>query len=163
MQLNGSLVLAKARPGKQGEAEVNGGRVQCIDVALNVKIEIIPLVQVLCLQDEHLGEVGVYSPGSALIRLGKGASGDAAPEAHVIQPALHRIQGEYDIPETEAVGQLGECQAKELVPAGKRLDPMVAAVPGDTLAELIPRRHIHDLGENRHFGTHKTPLGMVMG
>jgi hypothetical protein len=61
------------------------------------------------------------------------------------------------------MGQLGKGKAKELIPAGECFYAMVTVVSGYAFTKLILWRHLHDLRENRHPETHKTPQKMLLG
>jgi hypothetical protein len=59
-----------------------------------------------------------------------------------------------DVPQALPVGELGESHAKELVPAGKALDLVVAAVPIDAFAKLLWRYKVHQLRKDCFPGIH---------
>jgi hypothetical protein len=66
----------------------------------------------------------------------------------VIQFWAHGPQAHLDVPQTFAVRQLRESQAKELIQAGKVADTSVAAVTFHTFVEGFQGQVVHQLGEN---------------
>ena len=87
--------------------------------------------------DEGIGEVGIQAPVALLVGVGKGVAGDAAAQAQVVEFVPVCAQGDFDIAQALAVGELGEGQAQELVEAGKGFDVAVAVVVLDAVAECF--------------------------
>ena len=72
----------------------------------------------------------------------------------MIQFGLGSPEARLDIAQTFPEGQLGEGHAEELVPAGERLGPMIAAISGNALAELVDRQVLDELREDGPSAVH---------
>src|SRR3972149_3371113 len=95
--------------------------------------------------NEELAEVGVDPPIARLVRVREGASRDPASQARVVELRLHGAQAGLDVAKALPVRHLGEGQAEELVVAGERMGPMLAAVPLDAPLEGAARNAVHQL------------------
>ena len=73
---------------------------------------------------------------------------------------LMRIQASFNIPQTLATGQLGICQAEELIIRGELLGPMLSTVSVDAEIEFVPWQILKKLLENRFAGMHWHPPEM---
>ena len=105
--------------------------------------------------DKDLGEVGVDSPVSHLVCIGKIVPRDRAANAHVIELRLHGAKTDLDVAKAFAVGELGKCYVSEVILASERLDFEVASIPLDAAVEPAQREHVHDLRE--HFPVYMHP------
>jgi hypothetical protein len=96
--------------------------------------------------------------------------GDGGAEAHAIEFVWARTQADFYVGQAFPVSDLSEGHGQELIPAREAADPMVAVVAVDTTAKLFAMNPVHDLTENRLFGSHwaslalpvlqKTPIGV---
>ena len=64
-----------------------------------------------------------------------------------------------DVAPAFPVGQLGEGQGPVLLGAGKRPDPVIAAIPVDDPRESSPWQEVHELSEQGLAGVHEHLLG----
>jgi hypothetical protein len=66
------------------------------------------------------------------------------------------------IPEAFPVGELGECHAEVLVPAGKADHLVIAVVSLDAFSEFVCGDKVHQLGKDRFPGIHVPPPHSLM-
>ena len=64
-----------------------------------------------------------------------------------------------DVAQAFPVGQLGEGHGPVLLGAGKRPDPVIAAIPVDDPRESSPWQEVHELSEQGLAGVHEHLLG----
>jgi len=95
--------------------------------------------------DEGAGNIGIQAPVALLVGVGQGIAGDAAAQSQVVEFVLVCAQGDLDVAQAFAVGELGEGQTEELVEAGEGLDVAVAVVAFDTTAEAVHGQVGHEL------------------
>ena len=137
VRLDAPLRLPELRPREQGEAEVDGGRVEGVDSVGQIHPEVLPGVQRPGHRDENLGEVGVDPPVPYLIGTGQGIAVNRAPEPHVVKLRPGGEQAGLDVSETFPEGELGEGHCQKLIPTGEGLDLEMAVVSVDAFAELV--------------------------
>ena len=127
--------MAEARPGKDGQTQVNGGGVEGIDGIIEFQSQVFVGIQGSGQSNQGMGEVGVEAPVALLVGVGEGIAGHAAAQSHVIQFVLVRPEANFNIAQALAVSELGECHTQELVETGKRFDVPIALIPLDATAE----------------------------
>ena len=149
MHFDRTFAFAKLGPRKQREAKVDGGGVQGVNRLLQVDSERFVGIEGTGLGNEHFGKVLVDAPIALLVGFGQGAAGDLAPNAHVVQFALHGTQTSFDIPQTLPVRELCKGHAEKLIHARKSFDFVIAPVALDAFAKLVLRKKIEQLRENR--------------
>ena len=109
-----------------------------------------------------MSKVGINPPGSGLIGVGKGISGDLPPNAKVIKYGFDCPQADLYVSEAFAKGKLGECHAEELVPAREADHFVIAVVSLDAFSELVCGDKVHQLGKDRFPGIHVPPPHSLM-
>lgn len=149
-------------PREKSQTEVDGRRIQGIDRLSQFDAERIGGVKFSSFFDEDLSEVGINPPVPGLIGMGKGIAGDLSPDAQVIKSGLGCPQADLDIPEAFSVGELSECHAEVLVPAGKADHLVIAVVSIDAFSELVCGNKVHQLGKDRFPGIHVLPPHSLM-
>jgi hypothetical protein len=155
VNLDGRFGALVRSPGKQGQAEVDDGRVQGKDGFLKGESERLVGIQSAGFGDEGLGEVGVDPPVALFIGVGQGIARDQrAAKPHVIEAWLHGAQAGLDVPQALAIGQLGKRQGEELIHAGKALHLVLATVALHTAMKLLDGEQGHDLREDGAAGVH---------
>ena len=92
----------------------------------------------------------------------EGIAGDLPPDAQMIKSGLGCPQADLDIPEAFPVGELGECHAQVLVPAGKADHLVIAVVSIDAFSEFVCGNKVHQLGKDRFPGIHVLPPHSLM-
>ena len=155
VQFDGGLVPAERSPRKECEAEVNGGGVQRISRRLEFKAKGFIGVERRGLLDEHLGEVGEDTPVPLFIGHRQRVAGGGLADAGVIEFRAEGRQTGFDVAQTFAPRQLGECQHEELFVSGQLADAEVALVTGDTLVEFVFGQEVEELGEDGATFVHK--------
>ena len=84
---------------------------------------------------------------------------DRLAEAHVIEFRCVDREAGLDVAQAFPVGQLGEGHGPVLLGAGKRPDPVIAAIPVDDPRESSPWQEVHELSEQGLAGVHEHLLG----
>ena len=81
MKFDRPLVLAKARPWKQRQTQIDRGRIQGVDRVLQFDAKPIPGVELAGGVDKAQGEILINTPVAGFVGIGQGAAGDAATNA----------------------------------------------------------------------------------
>src|SRR3974377_654801 len=160
VQFDRRFVLAKASPGKQRQAQIDGGGIQGVDGLLQLDAERIVDVQMAGGANQSLSEVGIDAPVALLVGGGQSAPRRPTVKAHVVKLARHRAQTGFDIAKTFAVGQLSEGHAQELIPTGEAFDVVVAVIAIHANLKLVARDIVHELSQNGSCRVHRLPPGM---
>lgn len=158
VQFDTSLAAAKACPGEQLQAQVDGRRIESIHGPLQGHAELVVGIQAAGFGNEHLGEIAKDAPIAMFVGVGQGAAADRAAKAGMVQFGPQGPQTGFDIAQAVAARELGEGQAQELIEAGELPNPTVALITANALIELVPRKVIEQLSENRSSLMHGPPL-----
>src|SRR5271169_148536 len=161
MHLHRTLGGLESRPWKNGQAQINGGRVERIDGAVEIEAERFLRVHRPCGRDQDLGEVGVDAPVDGLVGIRQSGARDAAAEAHVIELPLHGAQTGLDIAQAFAIGQLREAKTKKLIQAGKAALTKIPRVTRDAFLKLVCGEMLHHLGEDCSANKHAPLSGLL--
>ena len=156
MHLDGTLVPAKLRPGKQRQAQIDGGAVEGVAGGLQWHAKTLVGMQLLGLGDEYLGEIGPHAPVAAFVGLGQRGTGDGQADARMVKVPGHSAQAGLDIAQRFAEGELGEGHHQELIPAAEAPDAAIAVVALNTFAEFVPRKKRHELGKYQLTRVHES-------
>ena len=108
--------------------------------------------------NQHLGKVLIDSPAPIFIGIGQCASGDLAPDAHVVEFVLHPEQTGRDISKALAVGQLCKEQTEILVETAERANLLISLVALDAPAKLMLWQVFKQLGKDRFSCVHRSFL-----
>jgi len=131
-------------PGKQGEAEIDGGRIKRVKACVEVHAERVAGIKRSCDADQVLGEVGEDVPVVRLVGVGQCGACDAASEAEMIALRPQGVKAGLDVAQALAVGQLSERHGQKLLPAGQASQSGIAAIPLHTAAKLtVGRKEIN--------------------
>jgi len=95
------------------------------------------------LADQDMGEVGIDAPVADLIGMSQSIARYVSSKAHVIKFLLIASKAGLDVSEAFPIGELGETHTKELIPAGKRFDLVVALVALDTFLKFVLGNELH--------------------
>ena len=155
VEFDSRFAAAERGPGKQREAQINGGGVQRIGRRLEFDAEGIVGVKRGGLLDEDVREVGEEAPVAFFVGVGQRAARGGLADAGVIKFRAEGSQTGFDVAETFAPGQLSESQHEELFVSGEFSDAEVAAVTGDTLVEIVFGQEVQELGEDGATFVHK--------
>ena len=154
VQFDGALALAKVGPGKQAQAQVDGGRVEGIDCLPQLQTELLVGIQASGFDNELLRQVGVDTPVPCFVGFGQGAAGHLPAKSQRIEQLASGAQAGLDVPQALPVRQLREGHGQKLVPAREAAHPAVSSVTLDTALELFPVNPLHQLGKNRSSWVH---------
>lgn len=95
------------------------------------------------LSNQGLSEVGIDSPIAYLVGLSQGIARNDASKALMIEFLLVAPEASLNVSEAFPIGELGKTHTKELIPAGKRFDLVVALVALDTFLKFVWRKKFH--------------------
>jgi len=159
MHLHRRLSGAKVRPRKHRKAQVDGGRVECIDCVGQIEPQVLAEIQLAGLNDQASGKCLPDTPVARFVGVRQRRSGHRFAKSHVVQLCRLGQQAGFDIPQALSVGQLREGHGSELLGAGQRPHPLVATVARHDPMKGLPRQKVHDLGEQRLAGVHGSIRG----
>lgn len=74
MQFNGAFGGTETGPGKDGQAQVDGGGVEGVDGVFEFNAEVLIEIELPGGMDEGLGEVGVDAPVAGVVGMGQGVA-----------------------------------------------------------------------------------------
>ena len=154
-----ALVVRKCAHGKDRQAQSDGRRVQGVDGIGQVQPQFFVDVQRPRLGDEPLGQRRMDTPVAPFVGIGQRRAPDRLAEAHVIEFRCVDREAGLDVAQAFPVGQLGEGHGPLLLGAGKRPDPVIAAIPVDDPRESSPWQEVHELSEQSLAGVHEHLLG----
>jgi len=137
VQLDAALASSESGPGKQRQAQVDGGGVQRISSLLELGRQRLVRVESGSLLNEELGKVAEDAPIARLVGIGQGAAGGRLANATVVEFGTQSAQARFDIAQTLAPGQLSKRQHDELFVSGQFADAEIAAIPLNTLVEFV--------------------------
>ena len=159
VHLHRRLGGAEVRPRKDRQAQSDGRRVQGVDGIGQVQPQFFVDVQRPRLGDEPLGQHRMDTPVAPFVGIGQRRAPDRLAEAHVIEFRCVDREAGLDVAQAFPVGQLGEGHGPVLLGAGKRPDPVIAAIPVDDPRESSPWQEVHELSEQGLAGVHEHLLG----
>ena len=144
---------SEMRPWEQRQTQVNGGRVQRVNV-VQVPNQALAYIKPSGLRDQPLGERRVNAPVTDLVGIRQRRSPDRSPKAQVPEFCGLSRQAHLDIAQAFAVCQLRKCHGPVLLGARKCLHRVVAVITCDESCECAPRQAIHQLREKRLSSVH---------
>jgi len=157
MHLDCCLGLSELGPWEQRQAQVDGCRVKGIQRLLQLNGNRFTLIKTLSRAYQNLAKVLKDAPVPAFVGISKSRSGNITTESDVVEFFLMRVQASFNIPQTLATGQLGICQAEELIIRGELLGPMLSMISINAEIKLVPWQILKKLLENRFAGMHWHP------
>ena len=89
VHLHRAFVAAKLRPGKQGQAEIDGGGIQCVHAVVEIHADGIGGVEGPGDADQHLREVGKNAPVTRLVGVAQSGARHLAAYSEMIEFASH--------------------------------------------------------------------------
>ena len=84
VKLHSALALLKGGPGKQGQAQIDGRRIQSIDGVLQSHPETLSGVELPGRANQNLSEVRVDAPVALLVGVRQGVPRYLAADTHVV-------------------------------------------------------------------------------
>jgi hypothetical protein len=158
VEFDGRLGRAEARPGKEAQAQVDGGGVERIDGVVEFLSQGFAGIESTGAPDQSLGQVGVDAPVTGGIGVSQGAVRDGRLKPQVIELLAARTETDLQVGETLPEGHLGERHGEELIPAAEPSDLVMPAVTNDAAAELLGVNPLHELSENGFARVHARNL-----
>lgn len=147
MHLDGCFGGAERRPRKHGQAQVDGRGVQGIDRIGEVDAKVVVDVELPCLADQSMGEIGVDTPVAGLVGIGQGRARNRPSDAHMVKLWSLGRQTRFDVAKALPVCQLGEGHDAKLLGTAKCTDAIVSSVAFDDAIKRAPWEKIHYLGK----------------
>ena len=89
VHLHRAFVLAKLRPRKQGETEVDGGRIERVEAVVQIHAHGILDMKWSGNADQVLREIGEDAPVVSFIGVRQGRASNPTTESHVVELAAH--------------------------------------------------------------------------
>lgn len=154
VHLHGGLASSEPGPWKQGQAQIDGRRIQRVKTVIQFDSHRVLCMQRSCHSDQNLREIGVDAPVAAFVRVGQCGPRHLAPEARMVALASQRTQARLDVAKALPIGQLGEGHRQKLFPAGEALVPVVAPIARNALPELVSWDVVQHLREDGLAGVH---------
>lgn len=137
VQLDGAFGVSELRPGKEAEAEVDGGGIEDINRRLEPTGHRLAGVQTPGAGDEHQGKIRPDAPGAIFVGVGQRGTGNAAANAQVVELPLPGAQAGFDVAQRFAISELGKEHHQELIPAGEGPHPPIALITIHALGKLV--------------------------
>ena len=157
VQFYRSLAFAELRPGEQGKAQIDCGRVQGIGRVRQIRAEGFSGVEFDCLCNQDMCKVAEDSPISFFVGVGQSAFGHMPTDACMIEFAADGLEAGLDVSQAFSIRQLGKTHDQKLHVTAQFPDVLVPFVSLDTLAEFVLRYVIHQLGKDRTAFLHDPP------
>ena len=158
MHLDGALAVMETSPRKEGQTEVDRGRVERVDGVgerAEFETQVVVGIQGTCRGDERAGELLIDARVARFIGVRqRGPQDRAAAKPHVVELGLHHAKTGLDVAQAFAVGELRKRHRQELVETAEGLHAVVAAVSRHALAEFRQRQMVHQLGKHRPANIH---------
>jgi len=154
VQFDSRFASPKPGPGKEREAEIDGGRIESVDGLVQCESERLVDVDGAGLGNQDLGEVVKDSPVVNAIGVSKSASRNCSSETGVIAFTTDGLQAGDDVTQAFAKGQLSKSQGEKLISAREAAWPTMATVTLNTGIEIVPRKIVHELGEHELTSEH---------
>ena len=154
VQFDSRFASPKLGPGKEGEAKIDGGGIECVDGLVQCESERLVDVEGAGLGNQDLGEVMKDSPVVNAIGVSKSASRNRPSEAGVIAFTTDGLQAGDDVAQAFAKGQLSKSQGEELISAREAAWPTMTAVTSNARIEIVSRKIVHELGKHELTSKH---------
>ncbi len=155
MEFDRTFVFAKARPGEERQAQIDGRRIEGIDRIFQLYAEAVLGVEFARRPDQAEGEVLINAPVACLVGIGQGAAGNTATNAQVIELCGMRAQASLDVAQAFAVGQLRESHAQELIEVREAECRVATRILLYAASKVVQRQVIHQLGEHQFSSMHR--------
>ena len=145
VKLNGTFGLTEISPGKQAEAEVDGGGIEAEQLVLEAKSLLFTGTLTTAKVSQMKESILIELPGTVGIGIGKRASGGGSTQSQVTELAAGDGKPVADLPQALGLGELTEEHGDILVPGGEALgvalcptlvDKAQKGNPGDDLKYL---------------------------
>lgn len=154
MQLDCCFGRAKWSPRKYRQAQIDSGRIQCVDRLQEIDAKWFVYVERSSYANQALCEVGINAPVSNRIGIGQRVAGYHAAKAHMVKLGGLTAQTGFDVAQALAIGQLRERHTQKLVETSEVFDLVLPVVARDASAESGQRQVRHHLRKNKFARVH---------
>lgn len=107
----GTFSAAMPSPGKQRQAKIDYGGIECVNRAFEIHAERLMCIQHTSLADQDQPDVAIDSPVAKFVGFGECVARDSGFHAGVIKFGTDGSQAGFDVAKTLAAGQLSEGHA----------------------------------------------------
>ncbi len=97
VQFDGGLGLTKRRPVKDRQAQIDGGRIQCVNRLFDFDAKRFVQIKRAGNANQTLREIGINAPVSDRIRIGQGVARYRTAKAHVVELGRLTPQAGFDV------------------------------------------------------------------
>lgn len=153
VKLDRRLGGSEMRPGKDRQAQVDGGSIDGINHLVEIEPVGVAGIQPSSFADENLSECFVNAPVPMLVRVSEVCSSDVASDAHCVAVGT-APQASFDIAKALAERDLGKGHRKELIACGHGFTDSRHRVQSHAALELLAVQRIENLCENESSGVH---------
>ena len=165
VKFDGCFCCAKRRPRKQAQAQINGGRIQCVNGCAHQRFEIgarcVVGVKWASHADQMMRQIGKDFPWPNAVRVGQGVARDRlAAKTQVIEMLALHTQIDLDVAQRFAGGQLSKRQGQELIETREVFDFVLSAPEFDHATECLQGQISHDLRKDELTRVHASPQQM---
>ena len=154
VQFDSRFTSPKLCPGKESEAKINGGGIECIDGLAQCESERLVDIERAGLGNQDLSEVVKDPPVVNAIGVSKRASRNCRSETGVIAFTTDGLQAGDDVAQALAKGQLSKSQGEELISAREAAWPSLTTVTSNAGIEIVSRKIVHELGKHELTSEH---------
>jgi len=144
---------SEMRPGKDRQAQIDGGSINGINHLVEIKTVGVTDIQPSRLADENLSECFVNAPVSMLVRVSQIRSGNVTSNAHCIAVSATSETG-FNVAETLPESDLRESHRDELVSSGHTPAFPRHPMQRHTALKLLAVQRIENLSEYQASGVH---------
>ena len=146
VQFDCALGLAKRRPVKQAQAQIDRRRVQSVNRVLEIESDQVGVaVKLACSTNQQRSHICPNAPVARLVRIGQRRAMNAVTQTHRIQFGRIGPQRYFDIAKALSPRQLRKCHDAKLLRTGHATNTCVAAVAVDDTTEARPWHELHYL------------------
>ena len=145
ISFDSGLGLPEMGPGKQRQAQIDGGRVHCEDWASEPQPQILVPIQGQGRDDQTLPERFEQPIVSALCGIGQRRAGDRVAKPNVIELGSLGVQTCHQIAQPRPARELRISQANEMAPGREGRHPLVGLVDIDQMLEIAERNELQQL------------------
>lgn len=159
VDLNSSLVGAKAGPREDRQAQVDRGRVNCVYRCIQfIDTAWVADTQFARTSDEQQRKLLEDAIVPGRIGVGQRAARNRSSEPEVIELLLSRLQAVLQVTQAFPKGEQGESEGQQMVPRRELGGLIVTAILRDDASEIPFRKKIDDLSEYKTSRMHANTL-----
>ena len=156
VQLDGCLGETKRRPVEQTQAQVDGGRIEGVDLARNVDFQPqrFVCVEAVGASNQDRSQGGPDAPVAALVGIGQCGAPYGIAQPDGVELGSVGAQRDLDIAQRLAPRQLRVGHDAKVLGTAQRADANVSRVACHDAREAGPRHILHHLRKQRLAGIH---------